>query len=43
MNISTDQFIIFQNEYFKINYTIFFTWMVMFLIFGLLILLNILV
>ena len=32
MNISTDQFIVWQNDLFKINYTILFTWFVMFVI-----------
>ncbi len=32
MNISTDQFIVWQNDLFKINHTILFTWFVMFVI-----------
>ena len=32
MNISTDQIIIFKNQYFEINYTIFSTWIMMFAI-----------
>ncbi len=34
MNISTDQFIIWQNSFFKLNDTIFFTWIIMLIMIG---------